>query len=275
MSDGPPSQSSIHALNTATPNKGDLPQKTSTYKRPFIHEGNYLVLLLMSTIKTTNQFTYGLPNWKAFFRWLTRPPKSLLVIHNHAHIKFNFIIISFSSKILDQLNDLSFSQVLVLNMYINVFQPWLKDLICSGWVSTLQFANFGFAQFVEFLCCHLHFISGWICSRIDSFHWFILLRISSGGRSKSPQGSEAKCTWHGWLCDPHVASLASSFSNCDLPMTGMPLEIPEACTNAAPCLAFTIPGKILNASLWSSSICMKKEQAFLASSSVALGLAPR
>ena len=32
-------------------------------------------------------------------------------------------------------------------------------------------------------------------------------------------------------------------------MTGMSLEIPEACANAAPHLAFTAPGKILNASL--------------------------
>ena len=43
MADGPPSQSSIHALHTATPNWGDLPQRSSTYKRPFTHEGNYLV----------------------------------------------------------------------------------------------------------------------------------------------------------------------------------------------------------------------------------------
>ena len=42
--DGPP-QSSIHALNTTTP--GDLTQRTSTYKRPFTHEGNYLVFLLL------------------------------------------------------------------------------------------------------------------------------------------------------------------------------------------------------------------------------------
>ena len=41
----PPSQLSIHALNTTTPNSGDLPQRTSTYERPFTHEGNYLVHL--------------------------------------------------------------------------------------------------------------------------------------------------------------------------------------------------------------------------------------
>ena len=39
----PPDQSSIHASNTATPNWGDLPQSTSTYERPFTHEGNYIV----------------------------------------------------------------------------------------------------------------------------------------------------------------------------------------------------------------------------------------
>ena len=38
-----PSQSSIDALNTATPNLADLPQRTSTYERPFPCEGNYLV----------------------------------------------------------------------------------------------------------------------------------------------------------------------------------------------------------------------------------------
>ena len=51
-----------------------------------------------------------------------------------------------------------------------------------------------------------------------------------------------------------VTSLASSFSKFDLPVTGMSWEIPKACANAAPLLAFTVPGKILNASFWSSSI---------------------
>ena len=44
MADLPPSQSSIDALNIATPNLADLPQRTSTYERPFTREGNYLVL---------------------------------------------------------------------------------------------------------------------------------------------------------------------------------------------------------------------------------------
>ena len=43
MVDLPPSQSSIDALNTATANLADLPKRTSTYKRTFTHEGNYLV----------------------------------------------------------------------------------------------------------------------------------------------------------------------------------------------------------------------------------------
>ena len=38
-----PCQLSTDALNTATPNLADLPQITSTYERPFTHEGNYLV----------------------------------------------------------------------------------------------------------------------------------------------------------------------------------------------------------------------------------------
>ena len=54
--------------------------------------------------------------------------------------------------------------------------------------------------------------------------------------------------WPGWLCDAHVASLASSFPNWDLPKTGLSWEIPEACANAAPLLPFTVPGKMLNAS---------------------------
>ena len=85
---------------------------------------------------------------------------------------------------------------------------------------------------------------------IDLFSSGYLLEIDVN----PPWGLESKCTWCGWLCDAHVASSASSFSNWDLPMTRMLLEIPEACANAAPHLAFTIPGKILNASFWSSSI---------------------
>ena len=38
-----PSQSIIDALHTVTPNLADLPQRTSTYERPFTHEDNYLV----------------------------------------------------------------------------------------------------------------------------------------------------------------------------------------------------------------------------------------
>ena len=109
-------------------------------------------------------------------------------------------------------------------------------------------------QFAEFLHLHFHLISGWIGGRIKSGYWYMLLRIFSGSRCKSPWGSEAKCTWCGWLCDAHVASSASSFSKCDLPMTRISCEFPEACANAAPHLAFTIPSNILNASLWSSSM---------------------
>ena len=45
MANLPPSQLSLDALNTATPNLADLPQRT--YERPFTHEGNYLVYLLV------------------------------------------------------------------------------------------------------------------------------------------------------------------------------------------------------------------------------------
>ena len=65
---------------------------------------------------------------------------------------------------------------------------------------------------------------------------------------------EAKCTWHGWLCDTHVASSASWFSKWALPATGMSYKIPEVCTNPAPHLAITVPGNVLNASLCNSSI---------------------
>ena len=47
LADLPPSQASIDALNTTTPNLADLPQRTSTYERPFTHEGNYLVLVFI------------------------------------------------------------------------------------------------------------------------------------------------------------------------------------------------------------------------------------
>ena len=85
---------------------------------------------------------------------------------------------------------------------------------------------------------------------IDLFSSGCLLRVDVN----PPWWFEVKCTWHGWLCNAHVASLASSFSKFDLPATRMSWEIPGACANAAPLLAFTIPGKILNASLWSSLI---------------------
>ena len=39
-----PPQLSIYALNTTTP--GYLTQRPSTYKRPFTHEGSYLVNLI-------------------------------------------------------------------------------------------------------------------------------------------------------------------------------------------------------------------------------------
>ena len=46
-----PSQASIHALNNTTPNWGDLPQRTSTYKRPFTRGGNCLVLYWYTDVK--------------------------------------------------------------------------------------------------------------------------------------------------------------------------------------------------------------------------------
>ena len=51
--DLPPSQLSIDALNTTTPNLPDLHQRTSTYERPFTHEGNYLVYLGTGDTKRT------------------------------------------------------------------------------------------------------------------------------------------------------------------------------------------------------------------------------
>ena len=65
-------------------------------------------------------------------------------------------------------------------------------------------------------------------------------------------GSKAKCTWCSWLCNTHVASSASSFSKCSLPVTGMSWEILDVCTTPVPHLAFKIPGSISNASLCSS-----------------------
>ena len=48
--------------------------------------------------------------------------------------------------------------------------------------------------------------------------------------------------------------LLAHFQNVPYQATGISWEIPEVCTKPAPHLAFTIPGSILNASLWSPSI---------------------
>ena len=53
----------------------------------------------------------------------------------------------FGSKICNHLNGLSFSQVLVLNMNFDVFQPYLKDYVCHGWVSNFQYIDLWFRQF--------------------------------------------------------------------------------------------------------------------------------
>ena len=60
MADGPPSQSSIDALNTTTPNYGYLPQRTSTCERPFTHQGNYLVVSVTFTVGEDEANTAGL-----------------------------------------------------------------------------------------------------------------------------------------------------------------------------------------------------------------------
>ena len=52
MADLPPQSIDIDALNTATPNLADLPQRTSTYERPFTHEGNYLVIFCDPNLMT-------------------------------------------------------------------------------------------------------------------------------------------------------------------------------------------------------------------------------
>ena len=63
----------------------------------------------------------------------------------------------------------------------------------------------------------------------------------------------AKCEWCRWCTKAYVASLTSSFSKKALPATGILCDSPEMCTTPAPHLAFTVLGKILNASLCNSS----------------------
>ena len=47
----------------------------------------------------------------------------MLLIHDHAHIEFNLIAGPLDSEIFDLLDGLPFSQVPVLYMDIDVFQP--------------------------------------------------------------------------------------------------------------------------------------------------------
>ena len=55
----PHSHLNIAALHTGTPNLAGLPQRTSTYERPFTHEGNYLV----SFLRDDNRFWYVIWSW--------------------------------------------------------------------------------------------------------------------------------------------------------------------------------------------------------------------
>ena len=81
------------------------------------------VPFLVATIEIAYQFTHGLTQLKSILKMVHQAIKCLLVICDHAHIKFYFITGPLSSKVFDQLNGLSFSQVLVLNMNVDIFQP--------------------------------------------------------------------------------------------------------------------------------------------------------
>ena len=50
------------------------------------------IFLLVSTIEVTNQLTYSLTQLKSIFQVVHQAIKCLLVICNHAHIEFNFIM---------------------------------------------------------------------------------------------------------------------------------------------------------------------------------------
>ena len=108
--------------------------------------------------------------------------KCLLVPCDHAHIKFYLSWPSLAS----QMASLSVK----FHMSFYIFQPWLKDHVCHGWVTTLQFVNLRFTQFAEFLYHHLHFITGWISSRgnLDNagFRLLMFLRKFSWGRCQFP-----------------------------------------------------------------------------------------
>ena len=114
---------------------------------------------------------------------------------------------------------------------------------------------------------HLHFITWWIGGRSHLTNTYLrlllmgmmLLSLSSGhfcGVDVTPPwGSMQSHTWLDWLLDAHVASSSSSSSKSALPLTRMSWDNPEVCTKPTPHLAFTMPGKTLNASLCSSSRC--------------------
>ena len=139
-------------------------------------------------------------------------------------------------------------------MDVDIFQPWLKDQVGSAEYPTLSLLILGLHSLQN--SCTTTFISylGGYTSVLT-----LAFDLSSSGCLRGvdvnpPWGLELKCICHRCWCAFHVASLASSFSNWDLPMTGISCEIPEACATAAPHLTFTVPGSMSNASLHNSSI---------------------
>ena len=84
-----PLQSSIDALHSTTP--GDLTQRTSTYGRPFTHEGNYLVAWLMQMTSYVAHMYKFIPYMHD--KYLAYMPNSVVIfVSNTCSIMLEIII---------------------------------------------------------------------------------------------------------------------------------------------------------------------------------------
>ena len=66
------------------------------------------ILFLSLTIKIAYQFADHLSGLKSILQMLDKAFKSLLVLHDHPHVKFNLVMGMLSCKIFYQLHGLSF-----------------------------------------------------------------------------------------------------------------------------------------------------------------------
>ena len=172
--------------------------------------------------------------------------KSLLVIHNHAHIKFYFISGSFSA--------------------INSLTSWMASLSVKFQSSTWTLVSFSHDWKIKFSTaeypplslifslhslwksCNTIFISypgeyeaglrlAWdLCSS----GYFLGVHVNPLKDQKQNAHGAADYAMPMWLLLP------AHFQNVPLSVTRISWEIPQVCTKPAHHLAFTVPGNILN-----------------------------